>query len=91
MKVLDSSHERAMPAWVNSWISDRLSCMFVPPSGGMFVLQEIAPGETKNALRGRTLSGGQWICIDRNEEKMHCGGREVLGDIFRDKDAKVKR
>ena len=65
--------------------------MAVPLSDGMFVSKEIVPGETKNALRGRTLSGGQWICIDRNEEKMHCGGREVLGDIFRDKDAKVKR
>ena len=27
MKVLDGSHERAMPAWANSWISDRLDRM----------------------------------------------------------------
>ena len=27
MKVLDGSHERTMPAWTNSWISDRLDRM----------------------------------------------------------------
>ena len=27
MKVLDGSHERAMPAWANSWISDKLDRM----------------------------------------------------------------
>ena len=27
MKVLDGSHERAMLAWANSWISDRLDRM----------------------------------------------------------------
>ena len=27
MKALDGSHERAMPAWANSWISDRLDRM----------------------------------------------------------------
>ena len=27
MKVLDGSHERAMPAWANSWLSDRLDRM----------------------------------------------------------------
>ena len=27
MKVLDGSHERAMPTWANSWISDRLDRM----------------------------------------------------------------
>ena len=27
MKVLDGSHERAMFAWANSWISDRLERM----------------------------------------------------------------
>ena len=30
MKVLDGSHERAMPAWANSWISDRLDRMSKP-------------------------------------------------------------
>ena len=27
MKVLDGSHERALFAWANSWISDRLDRM----------------------------------------------------------------
>lgn len=44
----------------------------VRPSVPCFLLyRDESPCAAKYVLRGRTLSSGQWLCADRNEEKTH--------------------